>query len=503
MYTFINYITRLPMAGKIISLAMVVMVACGCLTACMEEEKFDTPAGATLRLSADTLYLDTVLTHNVSATKRFTIFNDNSQGVSITKIEFEGNKSEGFMVNIDGTFVNGPLTTPIDCRGKDSLFAFVQFVAHELDSDEALPSEAKLIFTLANGKKKSLLLQAHTMDVVRIANTHITANTTLSATRPMLVMDSLVVDKGATLTIAPGTMLLFHNKAFMRVEGQLIAKGSLDKPIIFRGDRFDMMFKYQAYDDIYGQWGGITFATSSYGNELDYCDIHAGTWGIACDSSDVSKLKLKLENSIVHNATHDMMHLTNCQTFVGNTQISNAGGHCLNIEGGDHTFVHCTIVSFCPFIALRGHALNFTNVLHGEPCPIKQLKFYNCIITGYANDEVFAQIHEDETVACNYGFYNCLLNTPEIKDNPDVVNNVWETSDSEIRGKENFVLLDTKTLRYDFRPVAESPARWLADPAVSQRYYPYDRLGQPRINGATPPDAGCYQAAPDTPEPEQ
>jgi len=470
---------------------MMLMVALA--TSCMDEQSFDTPSGASLRLSADTIYLDTVLTHNTSATKRFTIYNDNSKGVSITKVAFEGNQSNGFMINVDGTFIKGALSTPIDCAGKDSLFAFVQYNAQDIDQDEALFSRAKVTFTLANGRTKTLVLEAHTLDATVLKTKVISKDTTISSKRPVVIYDSLVVSKGAKLYVSPGTKLCFHSKAYLKVNGTLIARGTLNEPITFRGDRFDNMFTYQAYDDIYEQWGGITFGSTSYGNELDYCDIHAGEWGILCESSDVSRLKLKLENSIVHNMKKDVLTLYNCQTFVGNTQLTNAGGNCITVYGGDNQFVHCTIASFCPFTASRGNALVFYNKDAEEPLPITRLHFYNSIITGYASDEIYAYPSEDETVANNYGFFNCLLNTPEINDNPNVVNNVWENKDMETKRKDNFLTFDLKCLRYNFGLTEKSPARMLADPQVTKKYYPYDRLGRSRLNSTTPPDAGCYQ----------
>ena len=54
------------------------------------------------------------------------------------------------------------------------------------------------------------------------------------------------------------------------------------------------MFSQQAYDNIPGQWGGVVFTQESFNNELDFVDIHSGNFGIRCDSSAVSQLKLKL-----------------------------------------------------------------------------------------------------------------------------------------------------------------------------------------------------------------
>ena len=84
------------------------------------------------------------------------------------------------------------------------------------------------------------------------------------------------------------------------------------------------------------------------------------------------------------------------------------------------------------------------------------------------------------------------LNTREIKDKPNVLNNVWETSKSEVRQAGNFINFDYKSLIYDFRLTAESPARFIADPAVTKQYYPNDRHGTPRLKDNLS-DAGCYQ----------
>lgn len=483
---------------------LALLLAIVALAACVSDEDFPTPAGAKFRLSVDTLNLDTVLTHTASATRTLTLYNDNSDGLSITRVSIEGKDAAQFLANVDGVSItpnpnleqhldldtDKGIIPSLDCRGKDSLIAFVQYNAADTNEPQAVESRAQLVFTLANGERQSVELIGYSQDAIPLTGKVFSTNDTLAADRPYFVRDSLIVSEGATLTIAAGVTLMLRPEAFIRIDGTLIAEGTLEKPIVMRGHRMDDMFVNQPYDRIDNQWQGLTFSATSYGNRLNYCDIHSGSWGIRCDSSDISLLKLTMENSVVHNVKQDALTLVNSQTIIGNSQISNAEGNCISVYGGDNQFVHCTIASFSPFTALRGNALVFHNTLNGHSCPLNRLEFVNSIITGYATDEIFAIPDDNPDTPNNYAFRNNLLCTPEIADNAAVVNNLWEALKDTTARQGNFVPFDLPALRYDFRLCADSKARSLADPSVSAATYPLDRLGRPRSPVS---DAGCYQ----------
>ena len=471
------------------------------VTSCISDEDFPTPAGATFRLSADTIDFDTVITHTASATRSLTIYNDNSDGLSITSVTIEGEDATQFLANVDGASFNGreargESQSTIDCRGKDSLIAFLQFNAKDIDQDDAALSEASLVLTLANGKRQSIVLQGYSLDAIELRGTVYKSDATLAASRPYVVYDSLVVAEGATLTLAAGTTLLMRPEAYIEVRGTLIADGTLEQPVTIRGHRLDDMFKHQPYDRIDNQWQGITFTTSSYGNRLSYCDIHSSNYGVVCDSSDVSQLKLTIENSILHNAKQDALTLISTQAFIGNTQISNAEGNCVTIQGGDQQFIHCTIASFNPFTAMRGNALVFSNTIDNRPCPLQRLDIINSIVTGYASDEIFGERSEDEGVPFNFTFRNSLLCTPEINtqesgsEGQESINNVWEEPKDSITRARNFVPFDLQSLYFDFNLRDDSKARGLGDPGITSQFYPLDRLGRKHTPTA---DAGCYQ----------
>jgi hypothetical protein len=62
------------------------------------------------------------------------------------------------------------------------------------------------------------------------------------------------------------------------------AKGTLEKPIVIRGDRTDMLFDSVPYRVASGQWNGLYFihldgiARPKY--ELDYVDVLSGSIGL-------------------------------------------------------------------------------------------------------------------------------------------------------------------------------------------------------------------------------
>lgn len=479
------------MRGNILSLLCgvgILLLAVGCV----EDEKFSTPAGARLTFSTDTVTMDTVIAGSGSITRQFSIHNNSGEGISITDIGFLNNEADGFSVLVDGVRVGETLGTSIDCRSKDSLLAFVKITPTESGQDEKVLHEAVLVFTLANGVQQRVVLQAYGQDVIWLNDTHISKNTVLDARRPYVVRDSLMVDEGVTLTLQAGVRLMFRSNGFLRVDGTLVTNGTAEDPVVLRGDRMDYMFTNQPYDRISGQWKGVILTSKSYGNHLQYCDIHSGSYGILCEESDTTKEKLRLENSVIHNVTGTGLETYNAKIFVGNTQISNAGGNCVCLYGGSNEFVHCTIAQFYPFSGLRGAALYYSNVLGNKKYSLEKAQFTNCIITGYSEDEIMGE-REDlyDSGKFNYAFSHCLLDTPETVD--DNINNVvWDKKPHSVYREGNFRKFDLDALSYDFQLDSLSSAIGIADIAATRKYYPYDRCGKPRLaDGAS--DAGCYE----------
>lgn len=315
-------------------------------------------------------------------------------------------------------------------------------------------------------------------------------DTLLEAGRPIVVYDSLSVAQGVTLSMAPGVELYFHDGANLWVHGRVVASGTKEHPVVFRGDRTDRMFDYLPYDNTPSRWGGIRLRASSMDNRFEYVDIHSASYGIACDSSSAETMKLTLENSILHNIGGEGLGLYHCRAYVANTQISNTLGHCVAVVGGWAEFVQCTLAQFYPWDASRGDALYLANQWLAMDYPMEHAHFQNCLVTGYADDVVAGNL-KDENDELDYCFANCVLRTVESEDTARFIGVTYEKPGEEGTGDKQFRLFDTDNFLYDFRLDSLSLARdkGAAEWAVA---CPADRYGVSRTDDMAP-DAGCYE----------
>ncbi len=472
-----------------------ILIACFGFIACDEYDKWTNSPTAVLTFSEDTVAFDTVITGQGSSQRTLVAFNGNERGLRIQSVELASGEESHFLVNVDGQYLYSGRGEDFEVFGKDSIYIRLAVNLPETDSDDIQTYSDDLIFQLESGVRQRVTLTAQGMDVIMLQGEVFTSDTTLSAHRPYLVYDSLVVAAGAQLTLAEGCTLMFHDATSLLVHGSLRAVGTEEKPITFRSDRTDHLFDYLPYDNTPNRWGGIHFFGDSHDNELTQCDIHAGDYGIICDSTEVDVDKVPLlvmNNSVVHNVGGPGLQLRHCWTQVTGTQISNSLGDCVNIIGGAHTFIQTTIAQFYPFSADRGDALYISNYENDTAYPIYWAYFINCIITGYADDVIMGTIIEGDDNLCDYLFRNSLLRTVASDDKERFVNVLYDVPDSvEVNGRDNFVLFDATNFIYDFTPDSLSAARGLADPTYANEF-PTDRLGTSRLaDGA--PDAGAYE----------
>lgn len=329
--------------------------------------------------------------------------------------------------------------------------------------------------------------------MILLRNQHISSDLTLSAARPYLIADSLTVESGATLTLEAGVRLLFPTNAHLRVDGKLVAKGTMERPVQLRGERMDFIFDNQPYDRIPDQWQGVLIGAKSFGNQLNWCDIHSGAYGILCEPSEIGQEKIRIENSVIHNVSGTALDVCDAQIFVGNTQITNAGGYCVKLIGGDARFVHCTIANFYPYSALRGEAVLYSNYLDKTPHPLIRATFENCLISGYSDDEILGYYNsKDSETPFNYYFSHCLLNTPETQNDSTLIGNMWESEKDEVGREKNFPHWNLDYLYFDFHLDSLSKAIGIGDTTITRSFYPLDRSGQVRLSDGKS-DAGCYE----------
>ena len=478
------------MKKNILKLLTAFSIATGIATisACSDDIEYTTAKDAQLFFETDTVSFDTIFTETTSVTERFCVYNRNSKHVRIKQVRLESGGQSSFMINADGQ--SGNDIGDISVGNNDSIFVFVKARLDKQSSMSPQLVSDNIIFTLENGNEHKVRLEASGQDCQTLNARTLSADTAFSSSSlPIVVYDSLVIAPNATLTIEAGTTVYFHSGARLIVRGGLVTRGTADAPVVLRGDRLDRMFTFLPYDRINDQWGGVQVAPTCRRLSIDHTDIHSCSIGLNC--IDVQG-DISVTNSIIHNISSDAIHLQNCSAVVANTQLSNAKGDCLNIIGGNTCLYHCTLAQFKPETNLsqgRGHALTVHTSIDETEYPVERADFYNCLITGYADDEVYCYKKQEEEV--NLNFYNCVVLT-NIADEKYFHNCVADSKKSERYKETNFRTIDPHSLFYDFSLDSLSTARGKGSVEYS-RDYPTDLNGVARGES---PDAGCYQYVP-------
>lgn len=456
--------------------------------ACSDDDTFSASPSRLLSFSSDTISLDTVFSNVSSATRSFWVYNRSGEGLRCSSVRLSSGASSGFRVNVDGQYLGsdvGYQISDLEIRDNDSIRVYVEATTHTTNSAEPKKVEDELVFTLESGVEQKVNLNAYSWDALLLHDLKISSDTTLAQDSiPIVIYGGITVDSAATLTVADGTTLYFHQDAGIDVYGTLLCQGTAENGIVLRGDRIDRMFDYLPYDRTPGQWQGVRLHASSFDNVLTYTDIHSSYNGIVADSSSLSRDKLTLSACTIHNCQGWGLWAQNSKINVENTQVTNTLNDCVHFEGGNIVMNGCTLAQFYPFDANRGVSLYI-----GDGSPLVEFSMSNSLVTGYA-DDVLKGTHEDSTVAFNYDFSYSVLRTPKVTTSDSIYYNniVFEDSEDTISsGTKHFLKIDTDNLIYDFSLDSISSAIGKANPSSAPAT---DRWGRERDSQ---PDAGAYE----------
>jgi hypothetical protein len=479
----LSLLTRMRKIGRLIYILGILFATS--LVSCVDDESFSSSEVCLLTFSKDTIEMDTLFSHVPSVTRSFWIYNHSDANLKFSVKLKDGNQS-GFRVNVDGIDLvrNGFQFDGIEVRKNDSVRAYVELTAFQGGKKTPRKVSDALEFTLNGGKKQKVILNAWSWDAILLHSLNVNRDTILSSESPVVVYGGIHVAPGATLTIGAGERLFFHENAALTVEGTLRIEGNKEHRVTLRGDRLDCLFIDLSYDDTPGRWRGIRFSKDSYGNNINYADIHGAYDGIVCDTSAQRVDKLVLDHSIIHNCQGYGLKLYDSQINVQNCQITNAQNDCVMVDGGYVTFNNCTLAQFYPFSARRGAALH---LIAGKSD--WRLSVKNSIITGYGDDELKGEVGEDST-KWNYYFEDCMIRTPQVEtsDSSHFVHVYYEDVKDTIQyGEKHFVNIDTKHFKYDFHLAKTSAAIGKGNRETS---LPTDCTGRVRDEE---PDLGCFE----------
>ncbi|MBR5170064.1 MAG: hypothetical protein IKW85_05800 [Muribaculaceae bacterium] len=457
-------------------LAVAALVLSALFTSCIEDG-FTTSSSDVLAFNMDTVAFDTVITLQGTATKQMVVYNHSKKQINISSIKVAGLSQKGhFHLNVDG--VRGDEFQNVEIRGNDSIFIFIEAKLDEMEQNEPTLLEDRLEF-VANGVSKSVLLSAWGQDVVRIKGDTVMRKGHLTAEKPYLIYDTMFVAPGATLTIDPGATLLFHDKAAMRCAGKMIANGTAEEPITFRGDRLDRIVGETSFDIMSGQWGGIIFTPPTMGNVLKHVVMKGSSIGMHCSANgDTTNCALKLVNCVLTNSASTCLATAACYVEAIGTEFSDAAEEVAYFAGGKVMASQCTFANYYLFSIPSLPIINVFDVefSNGTIGKIKA-RFNNCIIHGLS-PEINEGKLDNFDVYMNY----CLLKSSGYDDS-HFINCVWEADPCFLTIRDDYI--------FDYRIGNESAAIGKGNPALCPEEGRYDRYGYDRFSrGAI--DLGAY-----------
>ncbi|MDR1402905.1 MAG: hypothetical protein LBJ60_04280 [Tannerellaceae bacterium] len=496
-----------------------ILALAGCFSACNDlSDNYSANPNLRLGFSTDTLTFDTVFTAVGSATLQFMVYNTNKEPLSIESVRLANAGASNFRMNVDGR--SGETFSNIRILNKDSLYVFVEVTVDPTGSNEPLLIEDRVEFT-TNGVKQTVLLQAYGQDARLIRGGWVfDRDTVLPAERPYLVYDSVTIAKDVTVSIEKGASFYMHDKAKWIIYGTIQAGGTLEEPVVFRGDRLDNLLTNLPYDRISGLWDGLYVKPESFGNVMNYTVVRNSAGGIVCEESTPERLKLTMANAQITNSSGSILRAVNCRIDACNTELSNAKKELADLRGGEYSFIHCTLVnqyrlgarSGQPALTLANHIAALDDGEAAKSVALKKAAFDNCIIDGSyseGTEELKGEILLDKKDG-EFAFYfnHCAVKTLQTTNagftNTQFITKTYSPQYKSVGNEENNYANDFRpeiNKDGEGKPKEQQPVVGKADRSITEKY-PADRWGVNRLTSADGPDIGAYEYVPE-PEKEE
>jgi hypothetical protein len=457
----------------------ILILCCSLILSC-KKESFITSPDALVTITADSLKYDTVFVSAGSTYQTFKIINENDQKLRLSSVRLMGGSSSAFKMNIDGT--PGTQFNNIELEAKDSVYIFVQV---NID-----PTVNNLPFVIRdsiqisyNGTNHLVQLEAWGKNAHFFRNKKVTVNETWNNDLPYVILGSLVIDTGKSLTINKGCRIYIHADAPIVVDGTLQLNGLKDTidRIYFTGDRLD-----DPYKNFPASWPGIFFRGTSMNNIFNYAVIKNAYQAIAVqDPSLNANPKITLNECIIDNAFDAGIIALNSSITARNCLVSNCGKNVFLAQGGNYQFTHCTVATYSNrYIDHKDQVLwvsNFASVNNVVITAALNAVFRNCIFwgeNGLVDDEVI--VAKSGTSVFNVNFDHVLWKvqtTPTNITATQIINNQNPEFDS-INVSMNY---------YNFRLKPSSPA--LNQGVNTAVVTDLDGLSRP----IGLPDLGCFE----------
>ena len=463
-------------------LSLIVVLTLAFISSCQKEHEND-PSGKVLSFSTDIIAFDTIFTSIGTPIKNLRVYNTTNDRIIVSSIRLSGGVNSGFQLNVNGDASNE--VTNIEIPARDSIFVFVEATLNKSGSRQLMVAEDSILFRV-NGREQKVRLVAWGQDY-KLIKAEMIKTTTWTNEKPYLVYNYAFVDSCQTLTIEPGCTIYFHKNAGLFIKGTLIVNGTLEEPVIFKGDRLE-----SGYNNLPDQWNGITLLSGSHNNVINHSLIKNANIGLQVGNIEKEGFaSVELANTRIENMSWSGIWAMKSKIKAYNCVIANVGYYnTALLLGGDYQFYHTTfannsnnlVTSFrnAETLTISNYLVNNTNGTKyvGD---LTQATFGNCIISGLNNDEL--KISMDKQGKNNYLFDHCLVqisDTFKIQ-NPDrFVDLIRNVSPRFVNVQKGIYELDTLSVAKDRGKESYS------------KLVPFDLKGADRNTDAGP-DLGAFE----------
>lgn len=492
---------------RVIKIMVVVLVVCGAIVGCTDEEKYSENKGIVLTFSQDTISFDTIFTAMSSITKQVRIFNPDKEAIKIDYITLGSGSNSYFRLNVDGD--TSLVAKDLTIDGQDSIFVFVRCNIDIQNQNNPVLIEDSIIISF-NDKQQKVLLMAYGQDAYYHKPTHVLSqgdsqikyslanegddcgvilngnNITWKNDKPHVIIGTCVVDSAFTLNLQSGTKVCMANNSDFWVykQGSLNAIGTTSEPIYFQGIRNNTRYLSMA-----GQWGKVWMMAGSKDNNLENVRIKNATIGLVVDTNVSNNPTCKLLNVSIENCSSVGLYARGSYIEGKNVIIQNTASHCLALGlGGNYQFIGCTFANYWSYDNNRNDAVLLLNDWYTASDgsiinrPIEKAEFYNCIIYGsmYEEEIEFDLLGNnaqniDGTNPTTWLFDHCLIKSKRIS------NGMTNVSNCIFNRDPLFVDVSTNDLRLNNNSPAIKSGDGIWNTLISQDFYGNYRLDPPSI----------------------
>lgn len=496
-------------------------------SSCRKDFEFS-PSTGSLQFSKDTVYLDTVFTNIGSSTYNLKVYNRSEDDISIPSVGLALGETSNYRLNVDG--IAGKSFENIEILAKDSLFIFVEstidinnfpnpdgiyLYTDQIEFDTGANQQKVELVTLVQDATFIYPDRDNTTKIIETLTLNIggemvetelqgrellPTELTFTNAKPYVIYGFATVPPSETLTIEAGARLHFHensgiivsNGASINVNGAFSNDQELlENEVIFEGDRLEPNFS-----NVPGQWGAIWLLDGSINNTINYATIKNANIGILCDGNpNDPDNKFTITNSQIYNSASFGILGRNTSIAGENVVINNSGlSSFAGTIGGKYNFTHSTIANYWkngfrqfPSVILNNFVLDEEN--NATLADLAEANFNNCIIYGNDNPEILLDEIEEESVAFNFKFTNCLIRFQDTNNNFTGPNYDFNDS-SKYEGNifnEDPNFKDTDLNELIIGDDSAANAQGLGTFATQ---VPFDILN---VNRTTSPDLGAYQ----------